>query len=514
MSDQPARTWPRLVLPVVAGVVVVAALGALAATGAPDAPASPAPVEWPTAEPTGTSEQWVDPASAGHPWGDEVSGLLTFRGNPTRSWYGSGPVPTDPVEAWTYPDAPMCSESEVEQGDHSGTFEWCGTGWTGQPAMFERDDRTWVVFGAYDRAIHFVDADTGDDILPPFETGDIIKGSVTVDPDGYPLVYSGSRDDQMHIVAFDGDEPRELWTYDADEVDGLWNDDWDASPLVIDDHLFQVGENSWWFVWELNRGEDADGRVTVDPELVFAAPGWDDQLLEDLGDEQVSIENSIAISGDTAYFANSGGLVQGWDISGLRTDGSEPERVFRYWLGDDSDTTITIDDEGSLYVASQYERDNEREAEVGQVVKLDPNRPDDPVVWKWDDPDRRGVWATPAIQRDVLIVATDGGRVLALDRETGEERWEMFLRGPTWQSPVVVDDVLIQGDCRGGMLRGFDVSDTHVVPPQIWSVELGGCIESTPAVWDGRIVVGTRGGFVHAIEQREDEPLVVPPRGD
>ena len=36
-----------------------------------------------------------------------------------------------------------------------------GTGWTGEPAVFERDGRTWVVFGAYDRALHFVDADTG-----------------------------------------------------------------------------------------------------------------------------------------------------------------------------------------------------------------------------------------------------------------------------------------------------------------------------------------------------------------
>ena len=29
----------------------------------------------------------------------------------------------------------------------------------------------------------------------------------------------------------------------------------------------------------------------------------------------MSIENSVAISGDTVYFANSGGLVQGWDMS-------------------------------------------------------------------------------------------------------------------------------------------------------------------------------------------------------
>lgn len=513
-SSRTPSTSVALVRTGVLLVAVVAALALVAATASDSSGAGgSASPEWPTRAPGGDSDQWVDPLSAGHPWGDAVEGILTFRGNPTRSWYGRGPVPTDPVRQWRYPDAPMCTESEVEQGEHSGTFNWCGSGWTGQPAVFERDDRTWVVFGAYDRAIHFLDADDGSEIVPSFETGDIIKGSVTIDPDGYPLVYSGSRDDHMHLVAFDGEEPRELWTFDANSVEGLWNDDWDASPLVIDDHLIQVGENSLWFVWELNRGYDADGLVTVDPELVFMGEGWDDELLADLGDEQVSIENSVAISGDTAYFANSGGLVQGWDLSGLR-DGGDPERVFRFWTGDDTDASIVVDDEGFLYVASQLERHNDRAAEVGQVVKLDPTRPDDPLVWSYHDPDGRGVWATPALHRDVLVVATDGGRVLALDRATGEQRWEMFLRGPTWQSPVVVDDVLVQGDCRGGVLRGFDVSDTSVVPPQIWSVELGGCIESTPAVWDGQIFVGTRGGFFHAVGERTDEPLVEAPGGD
>ena len=46
---------------------------------------------------------WVDPASSGRPWGDSVDGLLTFRGNPTRSWHGRGPVPMDPVERWRFP---------------------------------------------------------------------------------------------------------------------------------------------------------------------------------------------------------------------------------------------------------------------------------------------------------------------------------------------------------------------------------------------------------------------------
>ena len=65
-----------------------------------------------------------------------------------------------------------------------------------------------------------------------------------------------------------------------------WNDDWDGSGLIIDDYLFEGGENSQFHIVKLNRGYDADGKVTVNPKLVFHTPGWDDQLLRDLGDQR------------------------------------------------------------------------------------------------------------------------------------------------------------------------------------------------------------------------------------
>jgi outer membrane protein assembly factor BamB len=69
---------------------------------------------------------------------------------------------------------------------------------------------------------------------------------------------------------------------------------------------------------------------------------------------------------------------------------------------------------------------------------------------------------------------------------------------------VVVDGVLIQGDCEG-VLHGFDVSRAPSggrVPAELWSVQLEGCVEATPAVWEGRIYVGTREGGIYAIGDR------------
>ena len=453
-----------------------------------------APTPAPT--PTPSFVGWVDPATVGQNVGT-TNGLLTFRGNPTRTFYGTGPVPLSPQEQWRFGTGKeLCSFSTVGVE----TTEWCGTGWTGQPAVFDYNDRRWVVFGSYAPAVHFLDAATGERVIADFAVGDLIKGSVTIDPDQFPLVYFGSRDGFYRIVSFDGASPRELWRLSADAVQPtLWNDDWDGSGVVQDDYLFVGGENSNLHIVKLNRGYDNAGRAAVDPELIFHAPGWDEELLRNLGDSNVSIETAITIVGDMLWFGNSGGLIQAWDIGGLK-EGIEPTRVFRFWTGDDVDASVVIDDEGFAYVGVELERAFTRAVELGQLIKLDPTRPDDPVVWSRDlhvrVPD--GIWATPALHKDVLYVPTNEGNLYAIDRATGETRWQVKLPGPVWSSPVVVDDVLIQADCSG-VIHAWDVTDTSRAPQKLWTIGLPWCIESTPAVWDGQIFVGHRRGEFWAI---------------
>lgn len=471
------------------------------------------PVE--TADETTTTTEppydgWSDPSKSGENWpGASVEGLLTFRGNPTRSFYGAGDVPkTEPDVSFRFPsEGGMCGES-TNLGE---TKTWCGMGWTGQPTIFEREAedgtvRTWAVFGAYDGAVHFIDADTGERILPDFPTGDLIKGTVTIDPDGFPLVYTGSRDNRYRILSVDGAEAVELWSMHADDFSPvLWNDDWDSSGMIIDDHLFVGGENSQFVIVRLNRAYDATGSVTVDPEIVFNVPSWDQELLSAIGDETVSVESSPTVVGNSVYFANSGGLIQGYDIEGL-ADGVTPTRDFRFWTGDDTDASIAADRDGMLYVASEYERAGtaDRSDAVGQLMKLDPTADvaagEDPLVWSFFDNASRpgGMWATPAIHGDVVYAATNGGRLLGIDKDTGRELWSKSLPGPLWASPVVVDDVLLIGDCNGSF-HAFDVSDPGADPPRLWSKELGGCIEATPAVWGGRILIGTRSGALYSL---------------
>ncbi len=109
-----------------------------------------------------------------------------------------------------------------------------------------------------------------------------------------------------------------------------------------------------------------------------------------------------------------------------------------------------------------------------------------------------GIWGTPAIANGVVYAGTNHGRVMGVSMDTGKILWEKKLPGPTWQSPVVVDETLIMGDCSG-VLHAYDVSKPKVDPPELWTVDLEGCIESTPTVFKGKIYVGARGGAFYAI---------------
>lgn len=443
----------------------------------------------------GTIPGWT----VGEPWGS-VPGLTMFRGSPTRTFYGLGPVPSSPVEVWRYPESAMCDTSSAG----GETKVWCGLGWTGQPVIHETTSGTeQLIFGAYDSAVHFVDADTGVDLLPPFPTGDLIKGSVTVDPDGFPLLYFGSRDNKLRILALDGDSPVEIWSLNANEVRGIWNNDWDGNPMIIDDILYEGGENGWFFAYQLNRTFGSDGMVAVDPVQLVAIPGYDDELISKSG-RNVSIESSVVAFEERVYFTNSGGRVVGLDVSQIR-DGFAPV-VFDFYAGGDIDATPVVDGDGYLYLAIEHEPsqmdpiERDRNLGVGQLVKLDPYAAGDPLIWGVDLSDGgndAGIWATPALYQGMLYVNTHSGELMAVETERGAVTWQEDVGWHSWSSPVVVDETLVVATCTGE-LRAYSLSDPSA-PMREWSVQVSpSCLEATPAVWDGSIYIGSRDGFMRA----------------
>jgi outer membrane protein assembly factor BamB len=456
---------------------------------------------------------WMVPAPGsllhGSRYGD-VDGFLVFRGNPTRTYYGEGPVPREPAVAWSSPSERMCSVEELEDERKI----WCGIGWTGQVVLIDHGGdgitAVEVMVGGYDGAFHLFDGATGERTRAPFVTGGMVKGTESLDPDGFPLAYVGSRDGYLRVLALDRDRsgaPRELWRLGR-HPEGVWNDDWDANPTILDDVLYAGGEDSWFRMWRLNRDYDAQGRVTVEPELLVEVPGFDDALFTRIGDRNVSIESSPAITADRVYWANSGGRVMG--IDRLAALEGRVVITFDHWVGDDVDASIVVDRDGMLIVAVEEERRLPAAAGMGQLIRLDPSRPADPVLWRLDIPAvpgvpgaDGGVWATPALYGDLVYVPTHSGRLLVVDLADGTVVSNEFLGGPLWSSPAIVEEPggpawLIQATCGRPSVRGYSLEDP--ASPQLrWTVPMPGCIEATPVVWRGSIYVGTRDGRLHAL---------------
>ena len=204
--------------------------------------------------------------------------------------------------------------------------------WTGQPVIWERPDGVMeLIFGATDARLHFLDPKTGEELRDAYFVGAAahIKGTPTLDPDGYPLIYFGARDHRLRIVALDREEPEELWSVSADdEPEGRWWHDWDGSARVVNDLLFEGCENSFYYVWKLNRAYDADGNVTVDPELIYQLKTYDQALLDAIDPD------AIFQAAQATGLLDSTGIFRKWYGRWYDRGQGEPDRGQFAWPDD------------------------------------------------------------------------------------------------------------------------------------------------------------------------------------
>ncbi|MDR2347025.1 MAG: hypothetical protein LBD90_00090, partial [Bifidobacteriaceae bacterium] len=245
-------------------------------------------------------------------WGpvySQVPGVLTFRGNAYRSApsYGQPSVVERKLTIeWTHPIHAVNAFDGV----------WSGAGWTGQPLLvqwpqeakaamglgqpFVSDpDFVEVIYPVFEGLIHRLDLRTGAVTKPAIEGSCPFKGTASVDPRGYPLLYAGQGlPDRNGAICpwryriFDLIQNQEVsgWAGgDSDAPRAGWGA-FDSSGLVdaASDHLFEGGENGLIYKAKLNASFDpAAGTVAVAPSLAkvrFRAPG----------SSRYGIESSIA----------------------------------------------------------------------------------------------------------------------------------------------------------------------------------------------------------------------------
>ena len=440
-----------------------------------------------------------------------IEGVLTFRGNNFRNSASCG-------------TASITEEKLTEvYRFNTGTLDhWSGTGWTGQPAIvkwdfelqqkmnllpgkIDKEDLVEVIQGAVDGYVYFFDLEDGKPTRNKLRFGEPIKGSVTIDPRGYPILYIGQGDvkttgrngyyiyslfDFERMYYINGSDRFALMTWGA----------FDGNPLfdVPNDRMILNGENGLIYNIKLNTTFDLEaGMISIDPEIVKYRYNTSTM-------KRRSMESSPAAFANYLFTADSTGFVQCVDLMTLTP-------VWVRDCTDDTDASPVLDWEEenemlALYTACGVEYQGA--GGLAYIRKLNAENGD--LLWEYTYPClldiavSGGVLATPVIgQGDMSNLAVfwvakvrnmgGGGVLVAFDKYSGEVVWETVLPCYGWSSPAAVYTdsgtgylVVCDADSAMFLIRGAtgEVLDKF---------RTGNNTEASPAAYGNMVVVGTRG---------------------
>ncbi|MCL2829095.1 MAG: PQQ-binding-like beta-propeller repeat protein [Oscillospiraceae bacterium] len=447
-----------------------------------------------------------------------LAGITTFRGNNFRN-----------QAAWSTVD--IVEERLVERY-MLGTGrmgDWSGVGWSGQPAIVQWDfelqqqmnivpskrdnpDLVEVIQGVMDGYIYFFDLADGVQTRPPIRLGEPIKGGVTVDPRGYPLLYVGQGvmfGDQFGFFIYSLIDGSELFFIDGH--DPFAPRDWgafDANPVIdkVNDRMILVGENGVIYSVLLNTTFDrAAGTIGISPVV----SRYRHTTTPHRG--MYGMESSPAAFSHYLFVADNSGIIQCIDLRTL-----EPVWVFD--SGDDTDATLVLDWEEEhqrlvLYTGTSV--DLQGPGGYAFVRKLDAAT--GAVLWEHAYPCRHnpdvngGVMGTPVLGKediaDLVIfsiakpIGVGGNNLLvAYDRESGAVVWETPMVYYAWSSPVAV----YTPDGRSYLVLADQQGHLHLIRGRtgeiVYSLQLYGTIEASPAVFGNQIVIGTRWLRIFGVE--------------
>lgn len=447
---------------------------------------------------------------------DGIEGVSTFRGGPRRDRPSYGVIAGRPKSLkvkWSY----------VTGGD----AKWGGgAGWTGQPCIVKWSDSVRnamnvlpafksdssfkeVILGSLDGKIYFLDLESGKPSRPNINIKNPIKGTVSIDPRGWPLLYAGqgisntgefgvrifNLIDQSKIFYLNGKDPFALRGWSA----------FDGAPLIEpgSDNLFQGGENGVVYSLPLNSKMDSIS-FSLKPEVKKYRYQYN-------ATQYQGIENSLVGYKNRLFFSDNNGFIQCLSAENMRP----------LWITqnhDDTDATLVLEEEtGTPYLYTGNEVDLQGAKGYTYIKKL--NGTDGSTVWetkfecltiRGDHPVNGGMLSTPVLGKqsgkDLAVFSLsrykgmNKGLLVALNKSTGEKAWEVFLDNYAWSSPLDIYDeqgnmYIFLADSKG-FVRLFD----GLTGATIYKAKIAELFEASPAAFDNKIVIASRPREIFCLE--------------
>jgi len=434
----------------------------------------------------------------------DAPGAFTFRCGSRRDADFGGTLPSKPSEIsvdWSF------TTDEDYTPTKYGTWGG-GTGWTGQPLYVNWPDscmsnftklgisnaKEEIMVGSLSGRVYFIDFATGKTSRQAINTGNPIKGTISLDPTLNGNLYVGQGlsahkpvgalviDLYKHdITHFFGADPKAQRRWEA----------YDSSPVRVGQFLFRPGENGTLYKYIIETGS-LKFHSALRYTCAGSAPG---------------MEASMSVYRNYGYTADNHGNILCINLNTLQP-------VWHYKLPDDTDSTpIVAEEEDGVFIYTGCEVEHAGVTEAA-FVKLDALTGKE--EWINRTPARRanigekhfdgGFYATALLGRgncSHLIFAnavnnTDGqnGSFMAINRKTGKTVYTTPLRYYAWSSPVGFLDkdgqqYVFTGDCSGNAYIINGIDGKIIVRKSI-----GNNFESSPVVIGNQLVIGSRGNTI------------------
>ena len=381
----------------------------------------------------------------------------------------------------------------------------------------EKEGLVEIIYPTLDGYVYFLDLDTGSQTREPLYLGYTFKGTGSLDPRGYPILYLGGG-----VTNANGGVPRIMVVslLDGEVLYTIGNNDnyaprwwfaFDASPLIDaeTDQLIYPSESGLLYILKLNtQYDEAAGTLTVEPDPVirwkYGATEADNYLY--------GVEASPVAWRGHLFLADNSGDFFCLDLNTLTVEWCTD-------LLDDTNCTpvLEVDENGHpyLYISTSFR--------YGLRGYYNVEVP----VWKIDAVTGEKVWerryscyteegvsggsqASFALGKGeldgILYVAMarypnpGTGQLIAIDTDTGEELWT-YESGYAWSTPTVFYDTAGHGyvlytSAIEGSIYLLDGLTGEVYD----SFYFGVTMEASPIVYNNRLVIGTRIYDLYGIE--------------
>ncbi len=568
MTDSPTAVSTVFETPLaeIASVVLTGEPATETPTEEPTVPPTPAPTPTPTPEPTPTPTPTPMPASAGEGQSASDMGLneKVYSGAKVQSSY-SRRVPIIAQDADRYSFFVMGTGIYTFRGDNfrrNGAFgtvnvtearlepKWefslgglrtedsgtlYGVGWNNQPAIVkwtkqirnmmnlytaskEETAMREVIFSGQDGKVYFINLKTGEASRDPINIGFPMRGSVSVDAQGRPMLSFGqaisrlpSKTGAIGYYVYNLLDCSQMLFINGRASDNQKqhssNGAFDSCSLFIynqgRDAMVVAGENGLLYTVDLNTDfnypketdtEPVTPSISVSPEIIYQ-----NCLAKNEKAARTTVESAIAMYNTYVYLADGYGIIRCVDTDSMRT-------VWAFDAGDNTDAAMALDligDDLSLYTGNTaYQRmPKNTPVTIRRINALTGEE-----VWKYEiscvkdnTSETSGCKASPIIGQNDLSglvfftvnkVSEGGAKLVALQKSTGEVAWE-FAMGESISSPVAVYNeagngwiIACDGDGKIYILDGLSgyLNST---------AEVDGTIEASPAVYNDLLVIGT-----------------------